>query len=96
MRKKKHTRTTKKIGRKSAYLCFSTRSEDFSPVGRSRHDEENGKILMAAKNETFFLWKKWSKLGGIDRVVAENIYCDIHKYGTRPKNVGGGGRSTLS
>ena len=52
--RKKTQEKQKKNGRKSAYLCISTMSEDFSPVGRSRHDEENGKILMAAKNETFF------------------------------------------
>ena len=61
MRKKTKT-TTKKIGRKSAYLCVSTRSEDFSPVGRSRYDEEDGKILVAAM-ETIFLGKNSQKLG---------------------------------
>ena len=40
----KKTKTTKKKWEKRAYLVFSTRSEDFSPVGRSRHDEKNGKI----------------------------------------------------
>ena len=40
---------------------FSTRSEDFSPVVRSRYDEEDGKILVAAM-ETIFFWEKQSKI----------------------------------
>ena len=50
----KKTKTTKKNGRKRAYLCVSTRSEDFSPVGRSRHDEENGKSPYGCNENVFF------------------------------------------
>ena len=59
--KKNKNNNNKKNGRKSAYLCVSTRSEDFSPVGRSRRDEKNGRVRMAAM-KTFFE-KNSQKLG---------------------------------